>query len=139
MTSGELARAARVNVETLRFYERRGLLPRPPRTSSGHRRYGAEALALVQLIKRAQGLGFSLPEIAGLIETLGDPTSDCEDVCETVAAKIDHVERLLATLRAQHRRLVRLRDACPRSGPLRECPAVEELVVRPAIRGRRVS
>jgi hypothetical protein len=54
MTSGQLARAAAVNVETLRFYERHGLLPEPDRTASGHRRYGPDALEQLQLIKRAQ-------------------------------------------------------------------------------------
>jgi DNA-binding transcriptional MerR regulator len=134
MTSGQLARAGGVNVETLRFYERRGLLPRPQRTTSGHRRYDAESLERLQLIKRAQGLGFSLPEIATLLDALRDPQSVCEDVCATVEAKIDHVNGLLAQLRAQRRRLVRLRDACPQTRPLRECPVVDELVARPSVR-----
>ena len=132
MSSGQIAKAAGVNVETLRFYERQGLLPRPERTASGHRRYGQEALDRLHLIKRAQELGFSLPDIAGLIEALHDPKAVCEDVCATVQAKIDHVNHLLAQLRARRQRLVRLRNACPQSRPLRECPVVEELVARPA-------
>ena len=138
MTSGELARAASVNVETLRFYEREGLLPEPLRTGSGHRRYGDGALARLRLIKRAQALGFSLPDIAALLTAMEDPTSVCEDVCATVQVKIDHVDRLLLQLRSQRRRLVRLRDACPHTRPLRECPVVEELVA-PAPRRRSSS
>ena len=137
-TSGRLAKAAGVNVETLRFYEREGLLPRPERTGSGHRRYGEWAVERLLLIKRAQALGFSLPDIAALIEALGDPAADCQDVCATVEAKIDSVNRLLSKLRGQRRQLVRLRDACPQTRPLRECPVVEELIAKP-VPGRRKS
>lgn len=128
MTSGELARAASVNVETLRFYERQGLLPEPQRTGSGHRRYGEAALERLRLIKRAQSLGFSLPDISALLVAMEDPAAMCEDICATVQVKIDHVDRLLRRLRSQRQRLVRLRDACPQTRPLRECPVVEELV-----------
>jgi MerR family mercuric resistance operon transcriptional regulator len=118
-------------VETLRFYERRGLLPKPHRTPSGHRRYGEGARERLQLIKRAQTLGFSLPEIAALLDAMDDPRANCEDVCAVVQVKLDHVDRLLAQLRAQRRHLLRLRDACPQVRPLRECPVVEELVAKP--------
>ena len=77
ISSGELAKAAGVNVETLRFYERQGLLPEPERTPSGHRRYGEWVLERLVLIKRAQALGFSLPDIAGLIEAIDGPKADC--------------------------------------------------------------
>lgn len=127
MTSGELASAASVNVETLRFYEREGLLPEPPRTSSGHRRYTRDALERIRMIKRGQELGFSLPDIAALLAAMEDPAAVCEDVCATVQVKIDHMDRLLRKLRSQRRRLVRLRDACPQTRPLRECSVVEEL------------
>ena len=128
MTSGELARAASVNVETLRFYEREGILPEPQRTGNGHRRYGDAALERLRLIKRAQSLGFSLPDITALLTAMEDPTAMCEDVCATVQVKIDHMDRLLRQLRSQRRRLVHLRDACPQTRPLSECPVVEELV-----------
>ncbi len=138
MSSGELARTAGVNVETLRFYERRGLLPKPGRTVSGHRRYGAETLERIQLIKRAQALGFSLPEIAALLDAMNDPRATCEDVCATVQVKLDHMDRLLAKLRVQRRRLLILRDACPHVLPFRECPVMEELVSK-RVSGRKVS
>ncbi len=137
ISSGQLAKAAGVNLETVRFYEREGLLPEPERTASGHRRYGQWAFERLLLIKRAQALGFSLPDIAALIEALDEPTADCQDVCAAVEAKIDHVDRLLAELRARRRRLVRLRDACPKTRPLRDCPVVQELVAKPA--ARRIS
>ncbi len=127
LSSGQLARAAGVNVQTLRFYERRGLLPGPSRSAGGHRRFGPEALGLLRLIRRAQELGFTLAEIAELLELRGDPAADCGDVCAVVQAKLDHVERQLARLTEQRRRLRRLRDACPTTRPLRDCPVVAEL------------
>ena len=134
ISTGRLAKAAEVNVETVRFYEREGLLPEPERTASGHRRYGTWAIERLLLIKRAQALGFSLADIAALIEAMADPASDCREVCAAVEAKIDHLDRLLAKLRTQRRRLVKLRDACPQTRPLQECPVVEELVIKSATR-----
>ena len=134
ISTGQLAKAADVNVETVRFYEREGLLPEPERTASGHRRYGAWAIERLLLIKRAQALGFSLSDIAGLIEAMDDPSADCRDVCATVEAKVDHLDRLLTQLRARRRKLAKLRDACPQTRPLQECPDVEELVTKSATR-----
>ncbi len=131
LSSGRLAKAAGVTVETLRFYERRGLLPPPARTASGHRRYGPEALDLVRLIKRAQGLGFTLPEVAELQRTLADPKATCRDVCAAVQLKLDHVDAEIARLESQRRRLRQLREACPRTRPLRDCPVIEDLERRP--------
>jgi DNA-binding transcriptional MerR regulator len=66
MRAGELAAHAGVNIQTVRFYERRGILPKPSRTASGYRVYSAEALRLIRFIKRAQELGFTLDEIEDL-------------------------------------------------------------------------
>ena len=136
MSSGELAKSAGVNPETLRFYERRGLLPKPHRAPNGHRRYGDETIERLQLIRRAQTLGFSLPEIAALLEAMNDPQADCADVCAAVQDKLDEMDRLLAQLRSQRKRLVRLRDACPQVRPLRECPVIEELINKRVSKGR---
>lgn len=127
MTSGQLAKAAGVNVETLRFYERRGLLPTPERTPNGHRRYGEGALEQMRLIKRVQSLGFSLPDIEGLLAALEDPRASCRDVCATVQEKIDHLDRLLEQLRSQRRRLVQVLNSCPGPLPLRQSPVLAEL------------
>lgn len=127
LSSGELAREAGVNSETLRYYERRDLLPRPARTASGHRRYGPEAVALLRLIKRAQNLGFTLAEIRELLRGLERPRAICDYVCQVIGAKIGHIDQELARLRTQRLRLSRLRAACPRTRPLRECPVVVEL------------
>lgn len=127
LTSGQLAREAGVNLETLRYYERRGLLSRPARTASGHRRYDPEAVALLRLIKRAQELGFTLAEICELLRGLERPKAVCDDVCRVIEAKIGQVEEELARLKAKRDRLSRLRAACPRTRPLRECPVIVEL------------
>ena len=136
LSSGELAREAGVNVETLRYYERRGLLPRPVRTETGHRRYDAEAIALLKLIKRSQEIGFTLAEIGELLRELKRPKAVCDDVCQVIEAKISRVDQELARLRTQRGRLSRLRAACPRTRPLRECPVIVGLK-EPTPRRRR--
>ncbi len=137
LSSGELAREAGVNVETLRYYERRGLLPRPTRTGSGHRRYDFEALSLLRLIKRGQEIGFTLAEIHELLRGLERPKAVCDDVCQVIEAKIGQVNQELARLHSQRERLSRLRAACPRTRPLRECPVIVELAGTTPKRRRR--
>ncbi len=137
LSSGQLARAVGVGVETLRFYERRGLLPIPKRTASGHRRYPDETVGVLRLIRRAQELGFTLAEIAEMLSLRQKPAATCANVCEMVNAKLDHVERQITKLRAQRSRLKRLRRACPRVRPLRECPVFVSLNEVPAGRERR--
>ncbi len=127
LSSGELAREAGVNSETLRYYERQGLLPRPARTANGHRRYEPEAVSVLRLIKRSQELGFTLAEIRELLRGLERPGAVCDDVCQAIEAKIGRVDQELVRLRSQRARLSRLRAACPRTRPLDECPVVVEL------------
>lgn len=95
---GELADAAGVGVETLRFYEREGLLPTPPRKRSGYRQYPPDALARVLFIRRAKELGFTLKEIAELLELRVDPDKSCRDVRALARAKILDVEKRMADL-----------------------------------------
>jgi MerR family transcriptional regulator, mercuric resistance operon regulatory protein len=94
LRSGEVARAAGVNQQTLRYYERRGLLAEPLRTLGGHRLYPAEAVTVVRVIKAAQRLGFSLGEVAELIET-GRPGSGLR---QRAASKLAEVEAKIADL-----------------------------------------
>jgi DNA-binding transcriptional MerR regulator len=97
MRSGQLAAAAGVNLQTLRYYERRGLLPDPPRTLGGYREYGDDAVALLRVIKAAQRLGFTLDEVAELLDTgrRGHPTPDLQ---ERARAKLAEVEDRMADL-----------------------------------------
>lgn len=137
LSSGELAREAGVNPETLRFYERRGLLTRPARTASGHRRYDPEAVPLLPLIKRAQELGFTLAEIRELLRGLERPRAVCDDICQAIERKLGQLNQELARLKSLHARLSRLRAACPRTRPLRECPVIVELKEATPKRRRR--
>ena len=80
LTIGQLARQAEVNVETLRYYERRGLIPEPPRKESGYRQYPPDDLARIRFIKHAKELGFTLKEILDLLTLRVDPETSCDDV-----------------------------------------------------------
>src|SRR5438093_1082215 len=104
LTRGELAQQGRVNSETIRYYERRGLLPKPPRTPSGYRVFSSDAVRRVRFIKRAQGLGFSLKEIKALLALRVDPCSSCGDVRKRAEAKIGEIEakvRMLLAVRGR--------------------------------------
>lgn len=129
LTIGKVASQAGVNIETIRYYERRGLLAEPPRTASGYRQYAADAIGRLRFIKRAQELGFSLEEIRDLLELRLHRAS--EKACETVASKtqqkITLIDRKLAQLGRMRTSLERLAQACRRREPTGECPVLEAL------------
>ena len=89
LTTGQVARRSGVGVETLRFYEREGLIAEPPRNASGYRAYPEEAVAQIQFTKRAKELGFTLKEIKELLSLRVDPDTSCEAVRDQATAKID--------------------------------------------------
>ena len=99
LTIGELADAADVGRETVRFYERRGLLPQPPRTDSGYRNYPPESVERLRFIRRAQGLGFTLEEIAELLALRVDEVAACGTVEARARAKLTKVAQKLTDLR----------------------------------------
>lgn len=136
LTIGKAARAAGVNVETIRFYERRGLIEQP-RKGDGYRIYPAEMVARVRFIREAQQIGFSLREIHELLSLRADPSSDCGDVRERALAKIEEVDRKLAELERMRAALDRIVAACPGRGELRSCTILEALedVGRPRVNG----
>jgi MerR family mercuric resistance operon transcriptional regulator len=99
MTIGKAARKAGVGVETIRFYERKGLIDRPPRPNvGGFRVYPVETVERIRFIRQAQELGFSLREILELLSLRADPESDCADVRERAEAKLREVTRKIAGL-----------------------------------------
>ena len=123
---GEVAAKADVNVQTLRYYERRGLLAEPERTPSGYRLYPSETVQVVRFIKRAQELGFSLAEVDQLLQLRVDRVLSCDDVQALAEAKIDTIEEKIHQLSALRSALEVLVRSCE-SGEDRECPILEVL------------
>ena len=124
---GEVARAAGVNIQTLRYYERRRLLRPASRALNGYRCYDAESVRLLRFVKRAQGLGFSLREVQALLrlrETRGVPCAQVRARAERKIAEIIAKERQLAAMR---RALERLVASCRTERSRRECPILEAL------------
>jgi DNA-binding transcriptional MerR regulator len=107
---GDVARAAGVGVETLRFYERRGLLGRPARTESGYRTYDEKVLEQLAFIKRAQAVGFSLDEIGEILAESAEGRSPCRHVREAARRKLAELDRRLAELRRYRADLARTID-----------------------------
>lgn len=110
LRSGEVAERAGVNVETLRYYERRGLIAAPARSLGGHRTYSADTVALLQVIKSAQRLGFTLVEVADLLDA-GRGKHPTSDLRVRAAAKLDEVEQKMADLAAIRASLLQVVNA----------------------------
>jgi MerR family transcriptional regulator, mercuric resistance operon regulatory protein len=110
MRSGQLAAAVGVNVQTLRYYERRGLLPGPRRSLGGHREYGPDAVAVLRIIRAAQRLGFTLTEIAELIE-VGSHRGPRPGLRDRAQAKLAEVDAKIAALGEIRATLVEVIDA----------------------------
>lgn len=127
LTIGEVAKQAHVRIETLRYYERQGLIAMPPRSSSNYRVYPAETVRRVRFIKRAQQLGFSLQEIMELLALRAAPTVACGDVRERAVTKLNDIEDKIRALQTMQAALVRLIAMCGGNGPLTDCPILEAL------------
>ena len=124
---GDVAKRAGVNLETVRFYERKGLLPRPPRGRSGYRAFSEDAVRRVRMIKRTQALGFSLKEISELLAIGVDPDGTCADVRQRTMAKLAAIDVKIAELRRMKKALATMAAKCPGSGPSSACPLLESL------------
>lgn len=124
---GELAKQAGVNLQTIHYYERRGLLPEPPRTEANYRAYPEDAVLRVRFIKRAQQLGFTLREIQELLSLRAAPGCECGEVLERAEAKVREVDEKIRTLRRIRKALVKLMDECSGEGPATECPILDAL------------
>lgn len=126
MRIGELARGAGVSVETVRFYEREGLLPAPPRRESGYREYPSDTLARLRFIRHAKELGFSLPEIHELL-SLRSTEAPCGEVQRRVESKIEIVRQKISSLERIKSTLENLAEACVSQDNPSECPILEVL------------
>jgi Hg(II)-responsive transcriptional regulator len=127
LTIGELAERAHVNRETVRYYERRQLLPRPSRSVSGYRVFADDAVRRFRFIRHAQGLGFSLNEIRELLALRVKSVNTCDRVRERTEAKIAEVQRKIESLRHMKRALSELVTECSRRGRTKECPILDSL------------
>lgn len=121
---GRLAEASGVNVETIRYYERIGLLPRASRSSGGRRLYGEEAVRSLRFIRRGRELGFGLGEIRSLLAMSG--RARCADIYELTARHLEAVRAKIADLRKVERTLARAAADCPRDDSPR-CPVIASL------------
>lgn len=127
LTIGTLAKEAQVNLQTIRYYEREGLLPEPPRRPSGYRMFSSDSVRRVRFIKRAQELGFSLTEIKELLALRVDAKTSCAEVKSRARAKLADVEQKISALRAMKTALQELMATCTGRGPVSECPILESL------------
>ena len=128
MTIGKTASKAGVGVETVRFYERRGLIDQPPRPANGgFRVYPEQTVERIRFIRQAQELGFALAEIAGLLALRADPSADCAEVRDHARAKLGEVDRKIAGLEHLRSALAQVIAACPGQGALQSCTIMDVL------------
>jgi MerR family mercuric resistance operon transcriptional regulator len=127
LTIGQVARQAGVGVETVRFYERQGLLDTPPRRASGYRQYTPEIVARLHFIRRAKEVGFALKEIRELLSLRVAPETTCGAVKQQAEAKIADIDAKLRDLQRMKMALAQLVEACSGSGPTSQCPILDAL------------
>ena len=127
LTIGKVARSAGLAIDTVRFYEREGLLNKPARTAAGYRYYSSDAVARLRFIRQAKDLGFSLSEIKELLALRVAPGKSCADVRAHAEHKIADVDRRIASLKRVRGALVKLASACSGKGPVSQCPILEAL------------
>src|SRR5574340_500855 len=123
LTIGRVAKLAGVNVETIRFYQRRGLLDEPPKPLGGYRWYPAEAVKRIHFIKRAQVLGFTLEEVASLLSL--EAACACAETRALAARKVDLIDRKLTDLTAMRVALASLVQQCDAGEPAKGCPIIQ--------------
>ncbi len=127
LTIGEVAGKAGVGVETIRFYERKGLIDEPPRRESGYRQFPVETVARLRFIRQAKDLGFTLEEIKELLSLKHDPSAKSGEVKMKVESKIDDIQGKIRILQNMEKILVELTSSCNGCGSTSECPILEAL------------
>ena len=127
LTIGRIAQSAGVAIDTIRFYEREGLLPEPRRRPSGYREYDQSAVSRLRFIRRAKDLGFTLEEIRELLALSADRHVGVEGVRERAAARLRAIDDRIAELQRVRAGLAELVDACPGHGAPEDCPILKAL------------
>jgi len=128
MKIGELAQQAGVPIDTVRYYEREGLLEAPAREPSGYRRYAGKHLARLRFVRHCRSLDIPLAEVRQLIDYADAPRQSCAKVNALLDEHIDHVHRRLLALKALERQLVALRRACGGADSARSCAILESFI-----------
>lgn len=131
LTIGQVAHRSGVGIETVRFYEREGLLAKPERSVSGYRQFDEGVIVRLQFIHRAKELGFTLNEIRELLSLRVDPDTSCEDVRARAEVKISDIEEKIRTLQRMKKALVRLTQECCEIGGGSACPILDALDGQP--------
>jgi Cu(I)-responsive transcriptional regulator len=126
MTIGALGRATGTKPETIRFYERIGILPEPARTAGNYRSYGAAHVARLSFVRKARELGFPLESVRAMLALADQPNRPCDEVDALVVEQLQAVERKIADLERLRAELERLARQC-RGGPVSECRIIEAL------------
>jgi len=127
MKIGELARAAGVPIDTVRYYERQGLLPAPSRTASGYRQYGHDDVGRLRFVRRAKALGFTLEEIRDLLGLSARREADMAGMKAAAIQKLADIDDKLAELQRIRAGLDALVASCPGHGALEHCPILDAL------------
>jgi MerR family copper efflux transcriptional regulator len=137
LTIGKVAARAGVGVETIRFYERKGLIRRPTTRTRGFRRYSLDAVERVTFIRGAKELGFSLREVRDLLSIRDERGATCADMRERAEAKIVDVDARIANLKRMRKSLAALMHTCDGTAPVAKCPIVVSLRAGRQLAGRR--
>ena len=127
LRTGDLAKQAGVNTQTLRYYERRDLLPDPRKSSAGYRLYNSEAVRRIRFIKKAQYLGFTLDEVAELLSLQVESAESCDEVRENAERKVVEIDAKIRDLRAMKKTLSSLVQACHNREKTAHCPILDSL------------
>jgi Hg(II)-responsive transcriptional regulator len=127
--TSEVAAQAHVNTQTLRYYERRGLLPEPARTQSGYRDYTSDAVRVVRFVKRAQQLGFSLDDIEDLLHLAAAGATACDEARTLARTRIADLQQRIQELAGTRDALARLVDTCDKPRAERDCPILQDIEI----------
>lgn len=127
MKIGQLARTVDCKVETLRYYEKEGLLPAPDRTEGNYRCYGAEHVGRLRFIRNCRALDMTLDEIRSLLSTMDYPRKECTSVNHLLDGHIEHVNVRIRELQGLKRQLAELRDRCQTEQSIQDCGILQGL------------
>ena len=126
MKIGEIAKHARIGIETIRYYEKAGLLQEPQRRPSGYRQYDESTLVRLDYIRKAKALGFTLAEIRELLELSFTAQAGCEHIHQRAEAKINDIAGRIRNLQSMRRSLTGILERCKKKNSAQDCPLVHQ-------------